>query len=74
MRNRTYHIAYKMKADGEENEILVEAGSKENAYSKAWYTDIPKKTGSYPASVRVLSCIYRDGRIVRISQESKVAY
>lgn len=74
MRSRTYLVAYKLKADGKEDEILVEAGSKENAYSKAWYTDIPKKTGAYPVSVRVLSCIYRDGRIVRISQESKVAY
>ena len=64
---KKYRVYYKLdNNEQEEREIVLSAKSKEDAFTIAWYQEIPRTAGSFPAFARVGSIIYGTGREVPV--------
>lgn len=59
--NKAYTVAYRMYGSAEVKYISLLARSKEDAWDKAYYEEIPKVEGEIPYSAWVYSVIYGNG-------------
>ena len=58
---RAYTVEYKLTSADEVRHISLLADSKEDAYDRAVYEDIPKREGEAPYSAWVFSVTYGNG-------------
>ena len=67
-RRSVYHVEYKLYECSEVKGIDVIANNKEDAYSEAVFTEIPKNEGGqYPYSAWTASVTYNNGNYKRFN-------
>ena len=67
-RRSVYHVEYKLYSCSEVKGIDVIANNKEDAYSEAVFTEIPKnECGQYPYSAWTASVTYNNGNYKRFN-------